>query len=119
MTNDGTDYSVTRIAETGTGDVTQPLVDGGLCDTGDIDPAAAQKASWISPNPGGVGPMTRAMLVTVLHRAAGSPSAATGTAFSDVPSGAYYMGAVAWASANGIAHAPGRLLCGEGRQPHM
>ncbi|MEX5294534.1 bifunctional methylenetetrahydrofolate dehydrogenase/methenyltetrahydrofolate cyclohydrolase [Kocuria sp. CPCC 205268] len=30
---------------------------------GDIDPAAAQKASWISPNPGGVGPMTRAMLL--------------------------------------------------------
>ena len=47
-------------------------------------------------------PMTRAMLVTVLHRAAGSPSAATGTAFSDVPSGAYYTDAVAWASANGI-----------------
>ena len=31
--------------------------------TGDIDPAAAQKASWLSPNPGGVGPMTRAMLL--------------------------------------------------------
>ncbi len=31
--------------------------------TGDIDPAAAEKASWISPNPGGVGPMTRAMLL--------------------------------------------------------
>jgi methylenetetrahydrofolate dehydrogenase (NADP+)/methenyltetrahydrofolate cyclohydrolase len=30
---------------------------------GDIDPAAAAKASWISPNPGGVGPMTRAMLL--------------------------------------------------------
>lgn len=55
-------------------------------------------ATTFSPNT----PMTRAMLVTVLHRAAGSPSAATGTAFSDVPSGAYYMGAVAWASANGI-----------------
>ena len=31
---------------------------------GDIDPAVAEKASWISPNPGGVGPMTRALLVT-------------------------------------------------------
>ena len=31
--------------------------------TGDIDPAAAQRASWLSPNPGGVGPMTRAMLL--------------------------------------------------------
>ena len=47
-------------------------------------------------------PMTRAMLVTVLHRAAGSPSAATGAAFFDVPSNAYYTDAVAWASANGI-----------------
>ena len=24
--------------------------------TGDIDPAAAERASWMSPNPGGVGP---------------------------------------------------------------
>ncbi|WP_270239082.1 bifunctional methylenetetrahydrofolate dehydrogenase/methenyltetrahydrofolate cyclohydrolase [Kocuria marina] len=31
--------------------------------TGDIDPAAAERASWLSPNPGGVGPMTRAMLL--------------------------------------------------------
>lgn len=42
--------------------------------TGDIDPAAAERASWISPNPGGVGPMTRAMLlvnvVTAAERAA-------------------------------------------------
>ena len=30
---------------------------------GDIDPDATQKASWYSPNPGGVGPMTRAMLL--------------------------------------------------------
>ncbi|MHA7177693.1 bifunctional methylenetetrahydrofolate dehydrogenase/methenyltetrahydrofolate cyclohydrolase [Arthrobacter sp. Sr24] len=31
--------------------------------TGDVEPAAASVASWISPNPGGVGPMTRAMLL--------------------------------------------------------
>ncbi|WP_016997162.1 bifunctional methylenetetrahydrofolate dehydrogenase/methenyltetrahydrofolate cyclohydrolase [Kocuria atrinae] len=31
--------------------------------TGDIEPAASEKASWLSPNPGGVGPMTRAMLL--------------------------------------------------------
>ncbi|WP_028266351.1 bifunctional methylenetetrahydrofolate dehydrogenase/methenyltetrahydrofolate cyclohydrolase [Arthrobacter sp. MA-N2] len=31
--------------------------------TGDVDPAAAGVASWLSPNPGGVGPMTRAMLL--------------------------------------------------------
>jgi len=31
---------------------------------GDIDAGAVEKASWYSPNPGGVGPMTRAMLLT-------------------------------------------------------
>lgn len=31
---------------------------------GDIDAGAIDKASWYSPNPGGVGPMTRAMLLT-------------------------------------------------------
>lgn len=30
---------------------------------GDIDAAAREHASWYSPNPGGVGPMTRAMLL--------------------------------------------------------
>ena len=30
---------------------------------GDVDPAVAEVAGWLSPNPGGVGPMTRAMLV--------------------------------------------------------
>lgn len=30
---------------------------------GDVDPAVAEVAGWISPNPGGVGPMTRAMLL--------------------------------------------------------
>ncbi|GAB2546664.1 bifunctional methylenetetrahydrofolate dehydrogenase/methenyltetrahydrofolate cyclohydrolase [Brachybacterium huguangmaarense] len=32
--------------------------------TGDVDPGVAEVAAWISPNPGGVGPMTRALLVT-------------------------------------------------------
>ena len=31
--------------------------------TGDVDPDAADVAAWLSPNPGGVGPMTRAMLL--------------------------------------------------------
>ena len=31
---------------------------------GDVDPAVADVAGWISPNPGGVGPMTRALLLT-------------------------------------------------------
>lgn len=30
---------------------------------GDVDPRVAEVAGWISPNPGGVGPMTRAMLL--------------------------------------------------------
>lgn len=30
---------------------------------GDVDPRVAEVAGWLSPNPGGVGPMTRAMLV--------------------------------------------------------
>jgi len=30
---------------------------------GDVAPDAIEKASWFSPNPGGVGPMTRAMLL--------------------------------------------------------
>lgn len=31
--------------------------------TGDVDPAAADRAGWLTPVPGGVGPMTRAMLM--------------------------------------------------------
>lgn len=30
---------------------------------GDVDPGVADVAAWVSPNPGGVGPMTRAMLL--------------------------------------------------------
>lgn len=37
---------------------------------GDISPEAAEKASWLSPNPGGVGPMTRAMLLVNVVQAA-------------------------------------------------
>jgi methylenetetrahydrofolate dehydrogenase (NADP+)/methenyltetrahydrofolate cyclohydrolase len=36
-------------------------VDGRL--RGDVDPAVGEKAGWLSPVPGGVGPMTRAMLM--------------------------------------------------------
>jgi len=43
-------------------------VDGKV--TGDVDPAAAEVASAISPNPGGVGPMTRAMLLNNVVEAA-------------------------------------------------
>jgi methylenetetrahydrofolate dehydrogenase (NADP+)/methenyltetrahydrofolate cyclohydrolase len=33
---------------------------------GDVDPGVRDVASWVSPNPGGVGPMTRAMLLTTV-----------------------------------------------------
>ena len=45
--------------------------------------------------------ITRAMFVTILYRMDGEPAAGA-SAFSDVSSSAYYAGAVAWASANGI-----------------
>lgn len=37
---------------------------------GDVDPAVAEVAGWISPNPGGVGPMTVALLMTNVVEAA-------------------------------------------------
>jgi len=47
------DVGITRVTDT---DGTARLV-------GDVDPGVAAVAGWLSPNPGGVGPMTRAMLV--------------------------------------------------------
>ena len=47
---------------------------------------------------------TRAQIVTMLWRAAGSPEPkGTASGFSDVPAGAYYAKAVAWAAEQGIA----------------
>jgi methylenetetrahydrofolate dehydrogenase (NADP+)/methenyltetrahydrofolate cyclohydrolase len=43
-------------------------VDGKL--RGDVDPDVAEVAGYLSPNPGGVGPMTRAMLLTNVVEAA-------------------------------------------------
>ena len=48
------------------------------------------------------GAMTRAMLVTVLWRAAGEPEAKTAASFQDVSASRYYAKAVAWAKENGI-----------------
>jgi methylenetetrahydrofolate dehydrogenase (NADP+)/methenyltetrahydrofolate cyclohydrolase len=48
------DVGVTRVGETETGRAKL---------AGDVDPAVADVAGWLSPNPGGVGPMTRALLV--------------------------------------------------------
>ena len=63
----------------------------------------------------GTGPYTfspqqdidRAMVVTVLWRLEGRPAAAAATVFADVAEDAYYAGAVAWASENGIAEGVG------------
>ena len=43
-------------------------------------------------------PMTRGMLVTVLYRAEGRPSASATTQFADVDSSKYYTKAISWAS---------------------
>jgi len=48
------DVGVSRVKDPGTG---KSVV------AGDIDADAREQASWYSPNPGGVGPMTRAMLL--------------------------------------------------------
>ena len=55
-------------------------------------------ATRFSPNE----PTTRAMLVTILYRAAGQPEYATPVSFADVADNAYYADAVAWASENNI-----------------
>jgi len=61
-----------------TADVVKPgatVVDVGITRTdaglvGDIDPSVREVASWVAPVPGGVGPMTRAMLLSNIVAAA-------------------------------------------------
>lgn len=48
--------------------------------------------------------MTRAMLVTVLYRAAGSPEVTITTNFTDLNVGSYYYEAVVWANVMGIVN---------------
>ncbi|WP_341360372.1 bifunctional methylenetetrahydrofolate dehydrogenase/methenyltetrahydrofolate cyclohydrolase [Georgenia sp. M64] len=48
------DVGVSRVVDPDTGRATL---------RGDVDPGVADVAAWLSPNPGGVGPMTRAMLL--------------------------------------------------------
>lgn len=55
------DVGVTRVGTTESGKAKL---------AGDVDPAVADVAGWLSPNPGGVGPMTRAMLVSNVVEAA-------------------------------------------------
>jgi methylenetetrahydrofolate dehydrogenase (NADP+)/methenyltetrahydrofolate cyclohydrolase len=50
--------------------------DGRTRIVGDVEPAVADVASWVSPNPGGVGPMTRVMLVANVVKAAERQAAA-------------------------------------------
>jgi methylenetetrahydrofolate dehydrogenase (NADP+)/methenyltetrahydrofolate cyclohydrolase len=51
--------------------ITRTESNGEVTLVGDVDPGVAEVAGWLSPNPGGVGPMTRAMLVkNVVDRAA-------------------------------------------------
>ena len=48
------------------------------------------------------GTLTRAMVVTILWRLAGSPTAQNSCPFADVPAGTYYREAVIWGSQAGI-----------------
>ena len=52
-------------------------------------------------------PCTRAQIVTVLWRAAGSPAPKSASNFTDVPADAFYAKAVAWAVENGITGGTG------------
>ncbi len=47
-------------------------------------------------------PMTRAMMVTVLHQMEGNPAAMTVNHFADVVPGSWYANAVIWANSKGI-----------------
>jgi methylenetetrahydrofolate dehydrogenase (NADP+)/methenyltetrahydrofolate cyclohydrolase len=55
------DVGITRVEKSGVANL-----------VGDVDPEVANIAGYFSPNPGGVGPMTRAMLVKNVVDRAGS-----------------------------------------------
>ena len=55
------DVGVTRVADAESGKARLQ---------GDVDPGVAEVAGWLSPNPGGVGPMTRALLLSNVVAAA-------------------------------------------------
>ena len=57
-------------------------------------------------------PLTRAMIVTILYRMAGSPSVSGSSDFTDVATGKWFAKAVAWAAANGIVNGYGSGLFG-------
>lgn len=60
------------------------------------------KAKGVSDGANPNGTINRAQMVTMLWRAAGSPTAQSGTVFQDVAVGSYYGDAVDWAVAHGI-----------------
>ena len=62
------------------------------------------------------GPITRAMFVTVLWRAAGSPTAGGSSPFKDVAAGAYYTEAVNWAAQHNIVLGISSTLFAPNRQ---
>ena len=47
-------------------------------------------------------PTTRGMIVTILYRLEGEPSASNDGTFTDVDSGTWYTDPIAWAAANGV-----------------
>ena len=57
------------VVDVGVSRVTDPAT-GKSRVVGDVEPAVREVAAWVSPNPGGVGPMTRAMLLTNVVEAA-------------------------------------------------
>ena len=65
-------------------------------------------ADRFSPN----APLTRAMIVTILYRMAGSPSVSGSSDFTDVAAGKWFAKAVAWAAANGVVNGYGSGLFG-------
>ena len=65
-------------------------------------------ADRFSPN----APLTRAMIVTILYRMAGSPSVSGSSDFTDAAAGKWFAKAVAWAAANGIVNGYGSGLFG-------
>jgi methylenetetrahydrofolate dehydrogenase (NADP+)/methenyltetrahydrofolate cyclohydrolase len=62
-------------------DVGITRTDAGLL--GDVHPDVAEVAGWLAPMPGGVGPMTRAMLLTNVVEAAERAAGLTPVAVLD------------------------------------
>ena len=55
-------------------------------------------------------PLTRGMIVTVLHRMEGKPEVTYSCVFTDVPAGEWYTDGVEWAASHGIV-----LGCSNGK----